>query len=365
MKAVVLILDLTGDCNLRCEYCYASGGENQDCLSVDDAVLAIEKTYEKYECIVQTLFHGGEPMMCFEQICKIITMVKKKSYAKFVHWTIQTNGTLLTDEAVSYFAKNAVGVAISVDGATNISNATRPFEDQKPSTEKTLACFDILKRYNLPIHILSVINKHNYKSYPQDMENFIEMGATVFSSNPLIAAGRGAQTKIGIDTNELFELYKKITDVIIKYYNKNMRIFEKNIYHIVKQIVTEKPSYMCMAQPCGAGLAQVTISPKGLVYPCADFIGEDSFCLGNVKEDFFSNFTTNKKWLEIRQYSLDQFEKCTSCEIKNFCPAGCAVRCYFHNGKISSIDPLCDFYFKFISYLKEKDWASKLYALWN
>lgn len=76
MKAVVLILDLTNDCNLRCSYCYASGGEHADCLSVSDAVLAIEKFYNRFKCQIQVLFHGGEPLlsekMQIERYCKLV-----------------------------------------------------------------------------------------------------------------------------------------------------------------------------------------------------------------------------------------------------------------------------------------------------
>ena len=75
MKAVVLILDLTNDCNLRCSYCYASGGERADCLSVSDAVLAIEKFYNRFKCQIQVLFHGGEPLLCFDSIQKIFLTI--------------------------------------------------------------------------------------------------------------------------------------------------------------------------------------------------------------------------------------------------------------------------------------------------
>ena len=100
MKAVVLILDLTNDCNLRCSYCYASGGERADCLSVSDAVLAIEKFYNRFKCQIQVLFHGGEPLLCFDSIQKIISITETKDFSDYISWFIQTNGVLLSQEKI-------------------------------------------------------------------------------------------------------------------------------------------------------------------------------------------------------------------------------------------------------------------------
>ena len=91
MKAVVLILDLTNDCNLRCSYCYASGGEHADCLSVSDAVLAIEKFYNRFKCQIQVLFHGGEPLLCFDSIQKIISITETKDFSNYISYPFIMN----------------------------------------------------------------------------------------------------------------------------------------------------------------------------------------------------------------------------------------------------------------------------------
>lgn len=95
MKAVVLILDLTNDCNLRCSYCYASGGEHADCLSVSDAVLAIEKFYNRFKCQIQVLFHGGEPLLSEKNANRKILQVSDLSSLRELYSTkkiVFTNG---------------------------------------------------------------------------------------------------------------------------------------------------------------------------------------------------------------------------------------------------------------------------------
>lgn len=162
MKAVVLILDLTNDCNLRCSYCYASGGERADCLSVSDAVLAIEKFYNRFKCQIQVLFHGGEPLLCFDSIQKIISITETKDFSDYISWFIQTNGVLLSQEKIDFLKYNNVNIGISLDGVTDESNCSRKKINGQPSTKETISALNLLHKSGISTSILTVVNANNY-----------------------------------------------------------------------------------------------------------------------------------------------------------------------------------------------------------
>lgn len=143
-----------------------------------------------------------------------------------------------------------------------------------------------------------------------------------------------------------------------------VKFIEKNLFHIVKKIVTGGNSYMCMSNPCGAGLSQFTVDPNADVYPCADLCGQKHFRLGNIGEDFFPMIPSCEGWREIRSYKLQNLTGCKKCTLIKTCPAGCSVRCYYSNDSVHSTDPLCGFYKLILPYLDDTGLAKKIYNIY-
>ena len=365
MKAVVLILDLTNDCNLRCSYCYASGGERADCLSVSDAVLAIEKFYNRFKCQIQVLFHGGEPLLCFDSIQKIISITETKDFSDYISWFIQTNGVLLSQEKIDFLKYNNVNIGISLDGVTDESNCSRKKINGQPSTKETISALNLLHKSGISTSILTVVNANNYSLILHELKVLISMGIRNVALNPYISAGRGSIANLGVTNEQMFNLFKDLSDMILYlYYKDNIIFIEKNLFHIVKKIVTGGNSYMCMSNPCGAGLSQFTVAPNADVYPCADLCGQKHFILGNIGEDFFPKIPSCEGWREIRSYKLQNLTGCKKCTLIKTCPAGCSVRCYYSNDSVHSTDPLCGFYKLILPYLDDTGLAKKIYNIY-
>lgn len=360
MKNIVVILDVTNDCNFRCEYCYLSAGEKKDKIDFETAIYAVDKIYNKYKCVVNILFHGGEPLYYFETIKKVVEELKQMKYVNYLRFSIQTNGYLVNDEVVDFFVKHNFSVGISIDGYDNNGNGARKDSEGRFTTDRVKESMKLLISKKLPISILSVINKYNHNTIGDEIDRFYTMGINSFTINPFIPAGRGKQTKLGVSAQEMFETYKTVVEKIIKYKEKGYIICEKNIIFMLKKIISGISGYMCMTAPCGAGLAQYTIDPIGNVYPCADFSGIEEFNLGNVRSDFFNNMLTNEQWVKIRMSSLENFEKCCNCTVFKQCTAGCSVRTYFNNGYVDSVDPICEINILLIPYLMQPEVLDKI-----
>lgn len=138
-----LILNVTERCNLRCRYCVYSGiYENQRLHSSKDMNIRTAKkavdlyfTYIKEGAKYNPLrypvigFYGGEPLLNFDLIRKIVNYIED-TYADYnVLYTITTNGTLLNEEIIKLIIEKGFGIFISLDGSPQEHNRNRVFAD--------------------------------------------------------------------------------------------------------------------------------------------------------------------------------------------------------------------------------------------
>ena len=88
-----LVLWMTTDCNLRCRYCYARGGDIPEYMSWDVARRAVDLAARSGEPF-KIQFSGGEPLLHLELIETVVNYCTNLP----VRFQIQTNATLVTQE---------------------------------------------------------------------------------------------------------------------------------------------------------------------------------------------------------------------------------------------------------------------------
>ena len=105
----MLVLTLTGRCNFKCQYCYASEQEQID-MDKETALSAVKMAGESGERFLLQ-FSGGEPLLQFPLIREIVNLVE--DYQMNVQLQIQTNGALLTKDIGKWLFDHKVGIVIS------------------------------------------------------------------------------------------------------------------------------------------------------------------------------------------------------------------------------------------------------------
>lgn len=132
-----IVLQVTQRCNLRCSYCAYTINTNEvnhrkhtdNDMTWDVAKKAIDfyllhSRKIKYPNIA---FYGGEPLLKFDLIKRIILYSEKKFKGKKVDYRITTNGTLLSDEVVCFFENHNVLLTVSLDGNKSMHDEHRRF----------------------------------------------------------------------------------------------------------------------------------------------------------------------------------------------------------------------------------------------
>lgn len=364
----LIVLNLTTDCNMKCEYCYASAGEgNNEYMTFETSLKIIDelrRINDNKE--IKVLFHGGEPLLCFDIIKKIIEHYKRLLVHDKIDYYIQTNCVLLDEEKIIYLNNNDVKISISIDGDDTKSNKCRILKNDINSIDIIKKSIFLLNKNKVKINVLSVLNKNNYNKIPEIIDFFVENNIYDFSFNYFIKGGRGNKNShLSLSNEEVFIATKSIIESEEKYLKKGIKLNEKNVYYLLKTIITGQKRYMCSNSPCGAGLNIIGVTPNGDVFPCDDLSSQPQFCLGNIYNKPLDELLNSEIINYFANCNYENIEKCKDCELKKYCGAGCCSRKYYENGSIYSVDPICLFYKLIIPYLKariiEDELLRKLY----
>ena len=119
-----LLLQVTQNCNLRCEYCMYSG-QYEDIRTHGNLAMSEDIMKKAVNYLIRHSskspeitvgFYGGEPLVNFELISKTVNYIKMNIANKIVNYTMTTNATLLNPSICQFLVKNNFKLQISIDG---------------------------------------------------------------------------------------------------------------------------------------------------------------------------------------------------------------------------------------------------------
>ncbi|MEU6371853.1 FxsB family cyclophane-forming radical SAM/SPASM peptide maturase [Streptomyces sp. NPDC046909] len=165
------VLKVHGRCNLACSYCYVYEGADSSWRDRPRRVPpgVIRRTASRIaEHVaahrldsVQVNLHGGEPLLAgVDTLVAYVEAVREAvGPGCRVDASVQTNGTLLTEDAVDRLAAAGIRIGVSLDGGTPWLNRRRLDHAGRSSWAATSAGLDVLRRRpDAYAGILSVID---------------------------------------------------------------------------------------------------------------------------------------------------------------------------------------------------------------
>ncbi|GAB6266584.1 MAG: radical SAM protein [Methanothrix sp.] len=130
----LLALSVTSDCNLRCSYCYARGGESSASMGWITARRAIDVMAECFDGF-KIQFTGGEPLLNFGLIERAVDYLDEMGLQ--VPCQVQTNATLITPDVAGRLQSLKIGVGVSLDGPPSVNDRIRPFSSGRGGSAKS------------------------------------------------------------------------------------------------------------------------------------------------------------------------------------------------------------------------------------
>jgi radical SAM protein with 4Fe4S-binding SPASM domain len=315
-------LEVTDKCNLNCIYCYNKNKKIKDKILSFDEIKKIIDILKKNTVVLTVT--GGEPLMR-DEIFEILRYASKK----IPKVNLLTNGTLLDELKIVKLKDIHLNVIqLSLDSPDESIN------DQlrgKGVFQKVLYSLKLLDKFKMSYSIMTIVSKINYMTCFSfnlfDQINNIKYHG--FERATL--SGKDVITqKLILTSNEWLFFIKKMLELS----NKKVKFqFSDPLKNI---LIRKKIEF----GGCIAGIANLSISCNGDIYPCARF----NYCIGNFLnfsngKDFFY-FWQNNRVLNLLRNRKNLKGKCGRCIYREQY-GGCRGNALGFSSDFLAEDPQC------------------------
>ncbi|WP_455643454.1 radical SAM protein [Parabacteroides sp.] len=324
-----LILVPSLGCNFSCRYCFEEHKRDKvmDDKTIDSIILFIKNNKEAKE--LELVWYGGEPLMAFSAIKKILFRIKNEVNIPIIKHNIITNGYYFNNDVIDYFKNNHLDVIqITLDGERERHNNIRKIKETNEHTyDKIIDNIDnILNSLpNTSVHVRVNIEKSNINDYYEAVE---VLGKKWSGKNVIIYPG---MLRIENETN------MKLSCNCLQKKEISEFMFDINKRGILKQDIYPH-SIFC--KTCSATrINSFIIGPYGEIYKCWNDVSDNNKVIANVNDGKIINKSLYYRYLiGSKWYNNVSCRKCFFLPICNGSCAWYSLKNKYQNGKFS----LCD-----------------------
>jgi uncharacterized protein len=153
------LVKIASRCNLACDYCYMyehadQSWRTQPAFMSDDTRRRLAARLGEYAreanlTRLVVVFHGGEPLLAgAERIVETADWIRNSlPPTARADFSLQTNGTLLTEDALQRLAEANISVSLSLDGPKAANDLHRLGHNGESSFQQSLDALALLERY--------------------------------------------------------------------------------------------------------------------------------------------------------------------------------------------------------------------------
>lgn len=330
-----MCLHIAHDCNLRCQYCFASTGDfgkGRKLMDFETGKAAIDFLIEKSQGRrnLELDFFGGEPLMNFEVVKQIVEYARsiEKQHNKNFRFTITTNGLLLNDDKIDFINKEMSNVVLSIDGRKEINDKLRKCVDGSGSYDIIVDKYKRLveKRNHENYYVRGTFTKYNL-DFTKDVMHLNELGFDQISVEPVVGEESSGYALTDSDIPAVFDEYLTLSKEILNQRENGNRF---NFFHFMLDL-DQGPCAIKRLRGCGCGNEYVAVTPDGDIYPCHQFVGMEDWKMGSVYDKSI-NLEMKDSFARANVYGK---EECKDCWAKFYCSGGCNANNFQYAGSIT------------------------------
>jgi len=316
-----ITLHVSNDCNLRCKYCYASGGNylsEKKMMSTDIADAFVEFCARMFSEVRNIVFFGGEPFLnpsVILHICQLFESKYKNREIRFLpRFGAITNGTIISPLIMEIIRNHFSFLTVSIDGPKIINDTNRIDIKGNGSFDRISNFINNVQNIpHLDLKYESTFTKeHLQMGYTRkDIQQFMNK---TFHIHGIVLYEYHMEKDFRMDN----EQYYNIDDIVHHKY-------PEGFWSIIQALTTKRPKTMCQVYR-----RNFSVSVDGYIFPCHMNTGTKNCCLGNIKSQ--NAYTSPQKFLSNHpgiSEGLKNNKFCNSCWAKNLC-GGC-TRLWFYN----------------------------------
>ena len=307
---------LTTECNLQCRYCYGEALEDFDEVSSDDDFdYSLPKTMRYDIALLDRLcrldpycvltFYGGEPLLCTDQIKKIMDRTKPTMFM------IQTNGLLL-DKLESKYLNRFHTILVSIDGDETLTDRCRG----TGTFRKVVDNLKLIRKNGYPGELIARMTVTEETDIYDQVKWLLDNEEFAFSSvHWQLNAGFWKTDFARREFQRWSEAnynpgVKKLVSFWVDHMEREgivLRLYP--ILGIAESLLSkEKQAFM----RCGGGWINYAIQTDGQIVPCPTMWGMRKFYLGDIR---------NADPMKLLRVFVG--EPCSGCAALNMCGGRC------------------------------------------
>jgi len=330
------ILVATLRCEHSCPYCQVSRA-NDDRTEFDmseaTATKSLDLVFQSPSPGIKIEFQGGEPLLNFPLIKFVVAEAKKRNETaqRDLAFVIATNLAVLTDEHLEFARKHDILISTSLDGPAELHNRNRPREGRDSYERAT----DGIRRARaaLGFHRVGALMTTTAASLGRTkdiIDEYVRMDFGGIFLRPLSPYGFAIKTKFyqSYDQRRWLEFYFEGLDYIIDLNRRGLDFIEHYAAMVLKKMLTPgQTSYVDLMSPAGIGIGALVYNYDGTVYVSDESrmlaeMGDETFALGNVHDNNFSELMLSEKLLEPLEKSFAaSVPGCAWCAFEPYCGA--------------------------------------------
>ena len=351
-------------CNLRCAYCYYLGKDKTTRTPNSLHSLTPVGAYMSDEVLdsyiqqviaihgrraeIEFAWHGGEPTMAGISFYeKALAIQRKYGEGRNILNTLQTNGTLLTDDWCRFFKDNAFRIGLSIDGPEHLHNIYRKDARGEGTFSQVMAGLDLLRKHGVEFNTLTTVNAQN-AGHAAEVYNFLRTFSDFMQFLPVVESspavlpqgGEPGEVKANVAMppgiystlpvggtnggkapfNVTAEAYGRFLCTVLDEWarqdvgRKFVQVIEAAIGNM-----TRRPAGLCVHESvCGhCGV----IEKNGDLYRCDRYVFPQ-YRIGNIMDESLGMMMqTNRDFGEFKMESLPR--TCIHCDVVDLCWGGC------------------------------------------
>lgn len=273
MDISTLTLITATDCNIRCSYCYAKQGSYGRKRQLMDRVASkevVRKVFAAFPDVKHMRFFGGEPLLNVDVITEVCQFVRDDLGQSHMKYSIETNGTLLTDKIIRIVKEYDIDLGISLDGPGELHDLHRVFADGTGTHSLVWRNIKRLAAAEVRFAVACTYTEEHKQMPIETLATYLRSVSPFYQISPCDHPDSGP---VQIGDEYLFYPIQHLLEEDPAYHLPTVQLLSTLVSEAI-------PEHFCEAQ------SRLTVFPDGSVFPC-ELLTDQTFYMGNILENDF------------------------------------------------------------------------------
>lgn len=334
-----LHLLLNEKCNFRCKYCYSAEGRSSQELNIEqiETVLTYFLSSQRSAVRDRTVMFmgGGEPVLSWNLLEKATLIAERISKEQdiTVHFSLTTNGSIMTDEMLSFLKAHNFTVQISFEILPDVQN------EQRGNYDAVAINLQKLTECGINNYVRSTITEKNVDRIPEMVEHCHKHFPKVVKMSCQQVVDPAYFTSKEV-VDDFFNRYFESFQEGVKKADEYGITLRSSSSHLLNYSKREKFCYnlLCLTPSGTLTICPDISSPKEKDY-------KDSL-IGEIKDNRV--IFDQRAFERLSQGSIHTIDKCKSCYARWNCGSGCPSSRRVYKDDI--FDAICDYYRRMLTH---------------